>query len=200
MELLLLIDGDRIVTFCSGSLSVIPGLRPDQVLGRGLQELLDRGLSPAFSLDSLNSVMKLVRASGERARSVEISSATPVPRNYLVTVFPSSTAQNSTTTGITIKDCTGAREMEARRGKFLSTLSYELRDPVTALMGFTRLLLDSPSIDGDQRYWLENVQICGQRLAAIARDMLDVAAHRSGDLRRELEEAKLNEAIGDGSP
>lgn len=176
------------------------GMKPELVLGRGLSELLAAGLSHGCSADSLDSVLRLVDDSAETVRAVEMSSITPVPRHYLVTVFPRSTARNGTSTGITIKDVTAIRETGARQGRFQSGLAYQLRDPVTALMGFTSLLLENPSVDGDQRDWLENIRTCGQRLTAIVRDLLDLAAPESGDTSVAPAEASFDDVPGRSLP
>lgn len=200
MKLLFLVDSNSCVTSSSGAVSTILGMGPDQVLGQRLSDLLQKGLPHASSTDSLNSLHKLVSDSSKKAKSVEMSSTTPSSKNYVLTVYPPSISPNGTMTGITIEDVTAARKTEASRDTFLAVLSHELRDPVTAMMGFTRLLLDSPAIKDKEHSWLENVQTCGERLTTITKDMLNVAALKGGNLSVNLEEVNVQDVINDVLP
>ncbi|MDA0735336.1 MAG: HAMP domain-containing sensor histidine kinase [Chloroflexi bacterium] len=188
------------MNFSSGDVSAILGMGSDQVLGQRLSDLLQSGLAGVASVDSLNAVQKLVSDSSNTVNSVEIGSTTPFPKNYLLTVYPPSISQNGPMTGVTIEDVTAAHETEANRDIFLAVLSHELRDPLTAMMGFTGLLLDSAPINSKEQSWLQNVQICGERLTAITKDMLSVAALKGGNLSVQLEEVNLEAIISEVLP
>lgn len=200
VKLLLLINSDSCVNSSSGDVSAILGMGSDQVLGQRLSDLLQSGLAGVASVDSLNAVQKLVSDSSNTVNSVEIGSTTPLPKNYLLTVYPPSISQNGPMTGVIIEDVTAAHETEANRDTFFAVLSHELRDPVTALMGFTGLLLDSASINCKEQSWLQNVQICGERLTAITKDMLSVAALKDGNMSVHLEEVNLEAVIAEVLP
>jgi signal transduction histidine kinase len=67
-------------------------------------------------------------------------------------------------------------------------------------MGFTRMLLEKNSLSDTEREWLENIHICGRRLNAMTRDLLDVVGIRSGNLTVMLEPVNLGELIDEVLP
>jgi signal transduction histidine kinase len=68
-------------------------------------------------------------------------------------------------------------ELDALKGSFLATISHELRNPLTAISGFTRLLVRNmvgPLTEGQQRI-LERVLTHAERLAGVVNDLIEIA-------------------------
>ncbi|GAA2361010.1 ATP-binding response regulator [Dactylosporangium salmoneum] len=76
------------------------------------------------------------------------------------------------------------REANEAKSRFLANVSHELRAPVTAIIGLTRLLLDprSEPLSGEQQHQLELVQGSAADLLARVNDLLDLAKAESGRL------------------
>ncbi|MGI5241321.1 ATP-binding protein [Dactylosporangium sp. CA-139066] len=74
------------------------------------------------------------------------------------------------------------REANEAKSRFLANVSHELRAPVTAIIGLTRLLLDprSEPLSGEQTHQLELVQGSAADLLARVNDLLDLAKAESG--------------------
>jgi len=96
-----------------------------------------------------------------------------------------------------------ARELaeQASRAKsaFLANMSHEVRTPLNALMGLTRMLMDSP-LNDEQRSWLALMDSSANALLALLNDILDLSRIEAGKLgieqvRFELRVA-LDEALG----
>lgn len=78
-----------------------------------------------------------------------------------------------------------AANAESRmKSELLSALTYEIRTPLTAIMGFSRVLLDS-TLDGGQRRHVETIVSAGDRLAGILNDILDLNKIEEGKLQLE---------------
>jgi len=89
------------------------------------------------------------------------------------------------------------REAEEMRRRFLAHMSHELREPLTNIIGFSRVILkgiDGP-ISDQQRSDLEVVYANGQHLLGLINDLLDVAQIEAGLMELEFKEVDLGELI-----
>jgi signal transduction histidine kinase len=89
------------------------------------------------------------------------------------------------------------REAEEMRRRFLAHMSHELREPLTNIIGFSRVILkgiDGP-ISDQQRSDLEIVYANGQHLLGLINDLLDVAQIEAGLMELEFKEIDLRELI-----
>ncbi|MCO5178070.1 MAG: ATP-binding protein [Thermomicrobiales bacterium] len=84
-----------------------------------------------------------------------------------------------------LRDVTEAVRMEETRNEFISVVSHELRTPMTAIKGFTDLLLDGDAgnVTRQQRELLTVVQGNANRLVNLVNDMLDMSRIESGRIQ-----------------
>lgn len=194
-DLFVLLDGHSRVKCCSDTVYPILGISPDEVMGQALPELLLRRFSSEVTEETLSALLELIDGAPAGVSSVELVCSGPQRREYVATVYPISFATEGIMTGLTIRDITEERETQRRKDAFVAVISHELRDPITAIMGFSRLLLETGNLNATQREWLENIQTCGDRLATITCDMLDVVGLRTGNLMVSQGPADLRPAI-----
>jgi PAS domain S-box-containing protein len=93
------------------------------------------------------------------------------------------TGKQEETTGIIflIQDISHEREMERMKSEFISTVVHELSTPLTAILGYTELLLSGQQFDPeDNREFLTIVHEKAQFLATLVGDMLDISRIESG--------------------
>ncbi|WP_404421654.1 response regulator [Nibricoccus sp. IMCC34717] len=85
-----------------------------------------------------------------------------------------------------------------KKGELLAAMTYEIRTPLTAIMGFSRVLLDS-ELDAVQQRHVETIVSAGDRLAGLLNDILDLTKIEEGKLSLEQIDyspiAVLNEVI-----
>jgi signal transduction histidine kinase len=74
------------------------------------------------------------------------------------------------------------RESERRKSELVTIVSHELRTPLASVLGFTSLLLSRDLDQGDQRRYLEIIDLQGRRLSALLNDFLDVEHLEEGRL------------------
>jgi signal transduction histidine kinase/HAMP domain-containing protein len=89
------------------------------------------------------------------------------------------------------------REAEEMRRRFLAHMSHALREPLTNIIGFSRVILkgiDGP-ISDPQRSDLEIVYANGQHLLGLINDLLDVAQIEAGLMELEFKEVDLRELV-----
>lgn len=91
-----------------------------------------------------------------------------------------------------MKDLTMARESaEAAshvKGQFLTMMDHELKTPLNGILGFSELLIQSPTnnLTEKQLRYLQNVHSSGLRLGSLVSGILDLAQLKSGDLKLQL--------------
>ncbi|MBI4723483.1 MAG: PAS-domain containing protein [Rhodomicrobium sp.] len=80
---------------------------------------------------------------------------------------------------------------------FLSHVSYELRTPLTTIIGFADLLAEPSTgpLNGKQREYLNDIKTSSQVLLNIINDILDLAVIDAGALDLKLSPVDLNQTI-----
>ncbi|WP_319805689.1 ATP-binding protein [Dactylosporangium fulvum] len=90
------------------------------------------------------------------------------------------------------------REANEAKSRFLANVSHELRAPVTAIIGLTRLLLDprSDPLTGEQNHQLQLVRSSAADLLDRVNDLLDLAKAESNRIEVNWERADLAAVFG----
>ena len=88
-------------------------------------------------------------------------------------------------------------EVERLRNAILSSLSHDLRTPLTALVGLGEsLLLSSPTLQGTQADLANQINIQTRRISELVSDLLDLARASSGPKSLNKEWLLIEETIG----
>lgn len=92
-----------------------------------------------------------------------------------------------------------AAEQEATRLKanFLAMMSHELRTPMTAIIGYSSLLLESPDslLNPEQRRDLELIARSADQLQELLEGLLDLASIEAGRLKLQISQVMLAELL-----
>ena len=83
-----------------------------------------------------------------------------------------------------------AEQSSRAKSDFLATMSHEIRSPLTAVVGLTDLLADSP-LDRPQRDCVEQIKYSAQALRTLVDDILDFSRIEAGALHLEHEPFSL---------
>jgi len=88
-----------------------------------------------------------------------------------------------------------AEEANRTKDSFLAIVSHELRSPLNAILGWTKILL-TKNVDGEtQRNALETIERSARSQAKLIEDLVDSARIASGKLRLEFRPTNLYEVI-----
>jgi len=75
-----------------------------------------------------------------------------------------------------------AQEAARAKDAFLATVSHELRTPISAILGYTELMLDPNATDSDRVSGVQTIRRNGQHLLQLINDILDMARIEAGKL------------------
>ncbi|MBW8816363.1 MAG: PAS domain S-box protein [Caulobacterales bacterium] len=73
-----------------------------------------------------------------------------------------------------------AEAAAAAKAQFLANMSHEIRTPLTAVLGFTGLLRDDPTVQGPAAGYVARIAGAGNGLLAIVNDVLDFSKLEAG--------------------
>jgi PAS domain S-box-containing protein len=88
-----------------------------------------------------------------------------------------------------------ADELNRFKDEFLATLSHEMRTPLAAVLGWTRMLANGQLDAAKARQAIEAIERNAQAQAKIVDDILDVARGMEGNLRLEMTRFDLVDAV-----
>ncbi len=89
-----------------------------------------------------------------------------------------------------------AEQASRAKSEFLANISHEVRTPLNALMGLTRLLIDSP-LNQEQKNWLELMDSSAHALLALLNDVLDLSRIEAGKLSIEHVRFHLHDTLNE---
>jgi hypothetical protein len=93
------------------------------------------------------------------------------------------------------QECAAAQQANEAKSLFLATMSHEIREPMNAVIGMTRVLLETP-LSEEQRGYAETVHDAGEALLTIINDILDLSRMEAGRLELDSVEFDLRGVLG----
>ena len=91
-----------------------------------------------------------------------------------------------------------AEQASQAKSEFLANISHEVRTPLNALMGLTRLLMDSP-LNTEQKSWLDLMDSSAHALLDLLNDVLDLSRIEAGKLSMENVQFPLRDTLAEVS-
>lgn len=86
-----------------------------------------------------------------------------------------------------------SEQLALARDQFLSNVSHEIRTPLNGVLGFTDLLLNSSSLEPEQKSQLEYIKMSGDILLVIINDILDLAKMEAKQIEFSSKPFNLNQ-------
>ena len=196
-EGLIVLGQDATVMYLNETAESLWELNADAVRGKSLREVFEPKEGDFESPKVSQDIVDVAERALDSPAKIEITLIKPQKRHLEVTVFPIPAAPGQRMTGLFARDVTEEVEHQERRNAFVSIASHELRTPMTAVMGFSEMLLRNDVAESSRREWLQRIYKNSQVLSSIVDDMLNVSRIHSGKLALNLEHVELESVVGE---
>jgi PAS domain S-box-containing protein len=180
------VDREGNVVLWNAASEQITGVPASEALGRLPTDVLHRSLDPDETSEEGGGLIQIPRGN----EAVWLSVTEAVMRDPAGTVAGRIYA---------FRDVSSDRLVEHLKTGFVSTVSHELRAPLTSIYGFAETLLrDDVAFESEERRtFLEYIASEAQRLTGIVDALLSVARLEAGDLQLQVAPTDLRDVVTD---
>jgi PAS domain S-box-containing protein len=180
------LDRDGHVVLWNTAAEEITGVAASEALGRAPSDVLQRSLEADETFEEGRGLIQIPRGGEE----VWLSVSEAVMRDPAGAVAGRIYA---------FRDVSADRLVEQLKSGFVSTVSHELRAPLTSIYGFAETLLREDVAFGDEerQTFLGYIATEAQRLTGIVDALLSVARLEAGDLQVQLTPTDLRDVVTD---
>ncbi|RPI33199.1 MAG: GAF domain-containing protein [Chloroflexota bacterium] len=81
---------------------------------------------------------------------------------------------------VTMQDITHLKELDRIKSDFVTTVSHDLRSPLTAILGYVELIDRAGPVNDQQREFIRRVQFSVNNITALINDLLDLGRIEAG--------------------
>jgi PAS domain S-box-containing protein len=180
------VDREGHVVLWNAAAEQITGVSASEALGRAPADVLQRSLDPDETSEEGRGMIQIQRG-GE---GIWLSVSEAVMRDPAGAVAGRIYA---------FRDVSADHLVEQLKSGFVSTVSHELRAPLTSIYGFAETLLrqDIDFGDAERHTFLTYIATEAQRLTGIVDALLSVARLEAGDLQVQLAPTDLRDVVTD---
>lgn len=114
----------------------------------------------------------------------------PLPDGATLVAFSDVTARHELERALVQRE-TALAETQALKREFVGSVSYELRTPLTTIVGYSELLEHSPDLPERSRQHAGAIRVAAAQLARSIDDVLDMAQIDAGEMELNLEPVSL---------
>lgn len=170
------VDRDLRFVHVNGAWARLHGASPDEFVGRALAEAFG-GDGGAERVRGFARVLQ----TGEPVLDSDVTFLDPAEgvRSWLESCYPVVAGADTIGLGFVSRDVTDARRAEEFHRNVLGIVGHDLRNPLNAISGFTRLLAARGGLDDDRVRMLGRIEASAAKAARIARDLLDLTRIQS---------------------
>jgi PAS domain S-box-containing protein len=183
-------DGYGKVSFVNREFENLFGLERDAVQGRSPEDFLEDDSVAEFVQTVLNAPGAgfshgAARSKKNQKRAADVEVTRPNGTRHLrLTYVPVLEKGDKPGAAITtLRDITQAKLEETARKEFVSSVTHELRAPLTAIKSYVEMLIDDEAKDPElQREFFNTINEEADRLARLINDMLNMSKIEVGNL------------------
>lgn len=166
------VDLDGCIQYANPSLVLILGRRPDEVEECYLSDVI-------VPVDGTGLVESLISEPPGGARGVELVVFRPDGVRRVLEIRTTARRRDGAVVGFqgVVRDITTARDLEADKNEFLALMTYDLRQPLTTILGLGATLeVHSAELSADRiRRMGSTVRKQAERMSRLADDLYDIS-------------------------
>lgn len=181
------LDAARVITGANPAALRLTGHRAADLVGRLCAEALEPrdDVGRALLVDGWHQSTRLTRVVRIPEHEVILGGATGIEvRTFVTGLYHRDSTGSITGATLVLRDAGRRRELAAAGAQVVSTVSHELRSPLTSVKGYTSLLLNrwDRVSDEDKKMMLEQVNHDADRVTRLITELLDISRLASGRL------------------
>lgn len=157
------------------------GLNPDTTHGR-----------PVSATIQIPELAALLRQPGKESGSLEITALDQ--RVYLATASPIIANNRIMGRVCILRDVTHFKELDALKSDFVSTVSHDLRSPLTVMRGYTTMLEMVGQLNDQQKSYIQKIVAGVDTMSSLVNNLLDLGRIEAG-IQLQLEFADVHDII-----
>lgn len=184
-------DNSRTAIVANPSLSKLMNIPQDEILGRKMEEMLDRS-------ELSNTERTRV---GESLRQPSVAPAFRINLGSKTMSINAAEVQSDTNTTLgtvaVFRDVTREAELDKMKDTFLAIVSHEMKTPLNAILGFAEMIKEAVygPVNDNQGKAASRIMENSRRLLSIVSELLDQAQIQSGRMKISFEACKPEELL-----
>ena len=201
-DAVVVVDGEGRVAYANPAAERLARAGRDELVGRPLDDavpLRDGAGNPWWTCSEKLRRLPRVRGVPARELALDTGDGPPTPVDLAATFLRDADGRVVQAVCV-LRDASARHRVDSQRGELISTLSHELRSPLTSVKGFTSTLLHrwDRFSDDQKQEMLATVNMDADRVTRLIRELLDVSRIDAGRLelrRQEFDLAAMAEGI-----
>ena len=192
------VDAEGEITVFNAAAEWLLGVPRDVALGNSVQGLVDKLDVPGDAWKEIPRHWEELRECTDEAACVEERYEVD-GRIFSVHLAPVVREHEFLGTVTVWRDITKDVELNQAKSEFVSSVSHELRIPMTSIKGYVDLLLMKAAgpINEQQTEFLQTIKSNADRLTILVNDLLDISRIETGRMQLTVGEVDLSRVVGD---
>ncbi len=184
---------DGVLTYASPACRTLLGYAPEEIIDRSYYDL--------FHPEDVNRVREQIRAASGSGSGVTVSYRVRRKDGEYVWLETALRVGLDPVTGTPAEVVAASRDVSQRkrtermRQDLVAMLSHDLKNPLTAVTGFTEILRELPADDPQRDEFLARIEANAHSALTLAMNFVDASRIESGSLEAHSELVPLNEIV-----
>jgi PAS domain S-box-containing protein len=164
----LLTDKDQTVIYANAACEKIFGLPTQSLIGEGVEKFMGKGMLEKISQK---------KADGSGIEEILLSDH----RVYAVWHNRLHLNEKDDTKLFTLRDITAQKQRDAIKSEYVTTVSHELRSPLTLIQGYAKILRLTGNLHEQQNEYVNNIIDGVEDMKILVQNLLDIGRLEGGD-------------------
>jgi PAS domain S-box-containing protein len=183
-DAVIVIDQDGLISLANPAAEIVLNVRPKEAHGM-----------PVADVVHVSEILELLLAVETEAKTSEIDLEDG--RIYFASVTPIQSMDLHLTGKVCILwDITHYKKVDSLKSEFVSTVSHDLRMPLTLIRGYVKMLSMVGTTNNQQREYIQKISERADQMVRLVDNVLDLGRIEAG-LALQREEVEIKELIGD---
>ncbi len=177
-------DQDGLISLANPAAEIVLNVRPETAHGMPIAEVVH-----------VPKILELLQAAEAESKTSEIN--LEGEKIFFASVTPIESSDFRATGKVCVLwDITHYKKLDSLKSEFVSTVSHDLRMPLTLMRGYMKMLSMVGSTNNQQREYIQKMMQSADQMARLVDNVLDLGRIEAG-LGLKREEVEIKEIIGD---